>query len=288
MRVRGVTTTLVGLLWVALASRVVAQDGQDHDAAGEPTTEDLEAASAEPAMSEEDARRVLPMRFAQRPLTLPNGVVRIDATFGIVSRDVESVERETLVTLLGVAAFGITDDIELGVSALPLQLAPRGRYGDPGVYGLLRLYASERLDVGLQLDATVPVRDESAFGNALSTWLLWRALAAFRLDVGVALVAAYHDPIRTHLRVPVVGTFQLSDGLFAGVRTGLDVEHLSGADEEDGRPRDVVVPVGAFVGGTLDGEAGPIGDLRIGVLLPSVADGLASWQLGFGGSFYIY
>ena len=231
--------------------------------------------------------QVLPLRFAARPLTLPRGAVRLDATFGITSQERPTLDRQTYVSFLGVAGFGATDDIEIGVMVLPIQISPEALFHDPGLYGLFRIVASERLDLGLQLDATVPVRAESAFGNALSIRALWRAASFLRIDAGASLVVLYQDPVETSLRFPVVASFHLSETLFVGVQSGLDVEYLSGADERAGRRQNAFVPFGLFLGGTLVGDRGPSGDLRIGVLLPSVTDGFDLWQLGFGGSFYI-
>lgn len=285
------------VLWALLPGTLRAQDDPAALPAPAPSPASASAAppapvpappAASPPAAETPPPR-LPTPFALRPLTLPHGMLRLDATFHITSEErVAGADRQTYVSLLGVAAYGVTDDIELGLIALPLQVAPEGRYDDPGAYGLFRLLSIDRLELGLGIEASVPVRDESAFANALSLRVLWRPADIVRVDTGAYLVALYHDPIRTSLRFPLVVTVQLTDGFFVGAQTGLDAEYLSGADEAAGRRQNAYVPAGVFLGGTLPGDGGPTGDLRLGVFLPSVTDGLEVWQLGFGGSFYIY
>lgn len=289
-------------LWLmagAVATGAEAQDGPESGDLAAPRPRETGAERPREAGAERPPEpwgqpaaspppQVLPMRYAERPLTLPRGTVRIDATFAITSQEREALDRQTYVSFLGVAGFGVTDDIELGVIALPLQISPEGRFNDPGLYGLLRILSTDSLDLGLQLEATVPVRDSSAFSNALSGRVLWRASEIFRLDFAASLVAFYQDPIETSLRFPIVGTFQLTESFFLGVQTGLDVDYVSGADERAGRKQNAFIPAGVFVGGSLRGEEGPTGDLRLGVFLASVTDGFDLWQLGFGGNFYIY
>lgn len=277
-------------LWALVPSGVAGQPpppvqpvhGQGPEAAeGAPHGELAPPAEAEVAQRQ-------PTPFALRPLVLPRATVRIDSTFRITTEARDTLDRQSHVSFLGVVGFWVADGVELGVQVLPLSLAPEPAYDDPGVYGLLRLFGSDGVELGLQLDATVPVREDSAFGSTFSLRLLWRVVDRFRIDTGATFAAVFHDPVRTSLLLPLAGTLQLTDAFFVGARTGLDLVYLSGADERDGRKRDALVPAGLFVGGTLRGEQGPFADLRMGVHLPSVTDGFERWQLALGGVFHFY
>ncbi len=223
-----------------------------------------------------------PLVLARRPLTVPAGAARIDGTFFVASAERDGgLDRQSYVSLLGVIGFGVTDDLEIGLVALPVQIAPEGRFNDPGAYGLYRLVEGT-FEAGIQLAAHVPVRDESAFSTTASLRLLLRASDAVRLDGGVVFSALYHDPVQTALSLPVSVTFQASDTFFLGVSSGLDAVFLPG------QPNNAYIPAGVFLGGTLRGDEGPTGDLRVGWYLPSVTDGTHTWILGFGGSFFVY
>lgn len=232
------------------------------------------------------------MAYASRPLTLPDGMARIDALFTVTSVDPAGpLDRQSFVSFLGAMGFAIDDDIELGVIALPVMLAPEGHYGPPGVYGLFRFARTDVVEAGVLVDGRVPLAipssDEDAFVGTIGVPVLLRLSAALRLDTGLTLYTSFTDPFGSRLSFPLTLTVQTSEAFFVGVTSGLDVYHFHDGFGDTDRGN-AFIPAGLFLGGTLRSSRGPAGDLRLGWLLPSVTDGTEHWVFGFGGSFYIY
>lgn len=238
------------------------------------------ARQAPPALARPPAQ---PVRHALRPLALPAGTARIDAAFQITSQDRDALGRQSYVSFLGVIGYGVTDDLELGAIALPLQVSPEGHFGDPGAYALYRFVEGD-VEAGGWIEARVPVREESAFTAGASARLLVRASESVRIDGGVSYLVAFRDPEEAmQLGFPVSVAFHSSETFFLGVSTGFDLENFHDSDRAN-----AYIPAGVFLGGTLRGDGGPSGDLRLGWFLPSATDGTRLWVLGFGGSFFIY
>jgi len=226
-----------------------------------------------------------PMAFAQRPMTLPAGIVRIDTTLSLASQERPGLERQAFVSFLGLVAYGTTDDLEVGAIVLPVQLAPDGAFGDPGAYGLLRLLDGP-VELGLMLELRVPASGESAFGTLGSLLATWHAGDSIRLDSGVTFGAALHNPAWFELRFPVTLTIQTSDTFFLGVQSGMELSGVD-IDGDGGREWDAFIPAGVFLGGTLTGSQGPSADLRLGFLLPNATHPGTLWVITFGGVFFL-
>ncbi|MBW1880341.1 MAG: hypothetical protein JRJ84_18425 [Deltaproteobacteria bacterium] len=102
----------------------------------------------------------LPLPFSERPLTLTEGTIRGDAAFTIAHFSVSvpgvGTLSETAVGLALGGGYGITDDLEVGASVIPLTLSPDVTYGDPSIYGIYRFLA-DTAEIGGSLALTVPI-----------------------------------------------------------------------------------------------------------------------------------
>ena len=228
----------------------------------------------------------LPVRLAARPLTLPDAMARIDAQFSITSQERDALDRQSYVSFLGIVGFAITDDIELGAIALPLQIAPDGHIEEPGVYGLFRFLSGD-FELGAMLEARVPLREEDSVQVGAALRGVLHAGDDVRLDAALAFYEAFSDPFGTAIQIPITLTIQTSEAFFVGAQTGLDVQNYH-AGFGDGARGNSFLTAGVFLGGTLRSWRGPSADLRLGWFLPSVTDGTALWVLGFSGTFFIY
>lgn len=248
------------------------------------------AAQAQPAAPvPEPPSELLPTTFAERPLTLPRGLVRVDAFFAGRSAERRFGRgRDSSLRFLGTIGVGLGDDFEGGLVALPLELVPDLRYESFGVYGLGR-YLRGEVEAGISVEGRVSFsRTDSVIGQtAVALPFLFRIAPGVRLDLAPRFLAVYADPLKTVLAFPLGLTVHASATFFAGLETGLTV-----VDWQDGfgvdRRGNAYIPAGVFIGGTLRGAHGPRADLRLGWLLPTVTDGTEEWVLSFGGSFFIY
>lgn len=188
---RTLTTTLSGLM-LAAALPALAQDGQT------------------------SAR--YPTRYADRPLNLPAMTLRANLDLSI--QNVPSVSTfgggsQIAVGLLGGAAFGITDRIEVGTTFLPLALSPDVNYGDIPIYG--QFGVTRDLAVRLTLDLPAATRFGVTIGGTYAI-----RLDALRVDVGAAFSLRATDPASYNIQVPVVASYNVMPSLYLSLETGLN------------------------------------------------------------------
>ena len=246
-------------------------------------------AHAQPPPPAPDApAEILPTAFAERPLTLPRGLVRADAIFsGRSAERMFGTGRDSSLHFLGTLGVGLGDDFEGGLVLLPLELVPDTRYEAIGAYGLGR-YLGGDVEAGVFAEARMSFHHEDSIGQTtIALPFLFRIAPAVRLDVVPRFLAVYGDPVETVLALPVTVTVHATATFFAGLETGLTVVDWQDGFGED-RRGNTFIPAGIFIGGTLRGAHGPRGDLRLSWLLPTVTDGTEEWVLSFGGSFFIY
>jgi hypothetical protein len=247
------------------------------------------AARAQPAGPVTEASTdILPVSFAERPLTLPRGLSRVDALFsGRSAQRRFRSGRDSSLHFLGTLGVGLGDDFEGGLVVLPLELVPDTRYEGIGAFGLGR-YLRGDVEAGVFVEARMSFHHEDSIGQAtIALPFLFRIAPGVRLDVVPRFLAVFGDSLETVLELPFSLTVQASDTFFAGLSTGLTVVDWQEGFGED-RRGNTFIPAGIFIGGTLRGPHGPRGDLRLAWLLPTVTDGTEEWVLSFGGSFFLY
>ena len=234
----------------------------------------------------------LPLPWAQRPLTLTLGTLRIDGAFSIErfpdlfdAREMEVIEVDPRVLLSVGAAYGIHEDFEVGATVLPVLLSPVVRYDDPEVYAIFRFLRGQA-ELGAMLRVIFPVRRDARIDPGMRLLLHIGEIA--RLDVGlfVRIAVRPREDDVVSLLVPVAFALNVTDSLYFGVESGLV---LSGFE-------DAAIPTGFFAGYTIPASAGgPLVDIEARFGWPELfTPGQAGddvrtyhWQTGLAARVYI-
>jgi len=222
-----------------------------------------------------------PNRWVLRPLTLPQAALRFDGGLVFTSRYDASVCppgrcRVAYLDLYAGMAGGITEDVEIGAVVAPLLLAPELAYGNPSLYAMWRFVSTRVADIGVRFSLSFPVRD--AFAHTIGLPIELRLGEIVRMDMGPYFTVTYSRPLGARFAFPFVVAFQPAYWLFFGVETGFAVDERTNVD----------VPVGGFVGFTIPGRRGPIGDIVPRFRLPDATIGFDEWQVLVDLRFYVY
>lgn len=237
----------------------------------------------------------LPLPYAQRPLTLTEGTIRGDADF-VIARVLTTrgtmatgfrVVSDTAAALVVGGGYGILDDLEVGATVLPLQLAPDFEYGDPSIYGVFRFLRGS-VDLGASLSLTFPVQGD--FVMAPGVPVLFHLGESMRLDTGLFVPIVFDSPdTYAVLSIPVRFSVNVIPELFLGASTGLEMVEFD--------PDFTTIPLGFHAGYTIaQGDTGgPLLDLMAGFRFPAflvpASDGdvvvTRRWVLTFGARLYI-
>ena len=205
------------------------------------------------ASSAQAQQTQLPLPFARRPLTLTARTLRADVNFGVSQLSVSILGATATSTVVGLslgAGFGITDDLEVGATLVPLTLSPEFRYNAPSIYGAYRFVRGD-IDVGARLDVVFPVNGD--FGLSAGVPVLFHLGEGARLDTGAFLDLSFGDTLGKGLRIPIAFTANLNPNLFLGARTGILLPNFDA----------FAMPLGVYVGYTLANGAGnsPLADI---------------------------
>jgi hypothetical protein len=222
-----------------------------------------------------------------RPLTLPLGVLRGDVALGYQHGD------PALWGAAVSAGYGITDDLELDATFLPLLLAPNFEYTNPMVSGTYRFIRGEGLEAGGFLGLTLYTHNTRLNGALTITPglpVLVRFAESARLDTGVFVPVTLGADRGTVLGAfaPLRFTFQLNDPLYLGVGTGLGVADFSHFGDT------IYAPLNGFVGYAIAPGCSPLIDVRATLGFPELyASGARGgivtndWQAILSGSIYL-
>ena len=310
-------TALTALALVMAASTASAQDAdggvaQPDDSTTPAATETAPAAAADTVsepevnpfgarLSDDDTPAHDEVAYSQRGITLPSGTLRADATLGVgrTFNPVTSAFDTATFLSLG-AAFGVTDDLELGISRyrqgamsnsdgasrnlggsglLPFQLTKDFNLGVVTPYARFRVLHDETLQLAAELTLILPTATGSDFGAMFG--VPFRLMLARRLavDTGLFFRAIFANKTITDLVLPVGATVNLTPALFLIARlifTYADFkEKLLALD---------------FGGGyTVEGDDGPMLDLLVTFGFPRMlVDGHGAsdpWQLNVTAAF---
>lgn len=148
---------------------------------------------------------VLPIRYVERPLTLPEGAFRLDQSVVFDaerSQDVLNAPNALLV--------GLTDWLEIGVTYTFLR--------DPGALATLRIAHSSVIDAGIRVQTTVPALTHGDTDLTISFPIVLRLAHWFRIQtaaIGEFLLAQRMEPI---LRFPLQLAVQMNRRMFFGIQ----------------------------------------------------------------------
>lgn len=200
---------------------------------------------ASPARAQEsasdEARHILPIRYADRPLTLPEGTFRLD---------------QSIVLRVGSGGFGLsgpnalfvglTDWLEVGVAW------PWTR--DPSLVATARVGHSPVADLGFRVQATVPAVTTGDTDLVVSMPIVFRLGHIARIATGVTGDFLLTQTVRPILRIPLSIVFSGSERNLVGIDASLslaDYRFWHGG-------------VGLFYAHTAATPLRPFGELRVG------------------------
>lgn len=221
----------------------------------------------------------IPLSFVQRPLALPDAVMRLDGgpRFWDYDAQIKHVvidDGPDLLFLNPGFSFGITRNFDLGF-VTPVRLAPDNRLEDPRFYVLYQLQDAD-FSYGLFGQVRMGFQDitTATFGVPMYVMLG----SDVRLETGPFAEFVLEGDTNLNLMAPLYFSFQVSDRAYLGPEFGLALFGVF----EDGTG--VATPIGGFFGYTIGSAANPLGDLYGRVRLTDVPDGAI--ELMFGLEFF--
>jgi hypothetical protein len=219
-------------------------------------------------------RTLLPMRLAERPLTLPALYLRAELDFllrtrpSFVDMTGGTIEPDPFVSIALGAGFGITDDVEVGASILPISFSPITRFGRPPeitglpwIYGRFRfLTAPFELGAEARIYLPVPQPDgpegniDADFAADLAMLARFHLSEMVRLDAQIFFRLAIPNSMSDTgfgIGIPIDVTVSPLEFLFAGAGIAPLIDRFEA----------FVLPVSLFVGGTIPVDGKPLVDI---------------------------
>ncbi len=195
----------------------------------------------------------VPVRQADRPLTLKKGVVAVDLGADQTMTD----PTDSTDASLGVA-YAVLDDLQLGL-ALPMGVDPKFEVNDPSVSTVFRMHKTSDLEAGLRIVMSIPVKEGSVVDLNVGVPVRWHS-GPLRIDTGVALDYALSDPAQKSLLIPIEVSYNLNDDLAFQLDTGVRVPEF----EFD----KYIMPLAAGLVYTVTSQGKTRGDVGVSVSFP--------------------
>lgn len=265
--------------------------------------------------SAEDAK--LPVRYADRPLTLPKMTLAPEFSLPLVHVEGAGLAFNGVGLNLG-AAFGVIDDLTVDVTPLSLLIGRTdvaGLFGGSqtkAYYGTFRLGATYRFlhtevaDIGaraefgatgandvIHLTGSIPVLLRLAHVVRIDTGFAFSGLfptkSGAKVDGAMGSVGTSPTVLSAvgKAGIPVDVTVQIVDAFFAGLDTGFGIGSFHGKVDQS-----CFMPLGFRVGGTIGGDK-PVVDLTGNFGFPFFLLGADSkppftniWQVGLDARAY--
>ncbi len=191
--------------------------------------------------------RSVKTRWAERSLTLPSQVLRLDLAppdhalldSGVLGEgygfrfsgwdDDRDGDPDDVVVISGVGlAYGITSAFELGAKVLPVRFHPDPDYLDLEVYGRFAFVRTRVADMGFQLNLQLPTDRPRMGGVGAAMPIRIRMGEVGRLDFGIELETLFWDregddevEVDFNLDVPVALAFSVTERFYVGGHFGL-------------------------------------------------------------------
>ncbi|MCC7383426.1 MAG: hypothetical protein IT384_16430 [Deltaproteobacteria bacterium] len=217
MKLQITSTTLTLALLTATGPVFAQEETTGTETGGETTLSETsqggETAPPTADMAAPAGGSRLAVEFAKRPLT--NGrfilVPQLDFTLA------KAGAGDPGIALALGATFGVTDDLDVYATVLPLALAPAAGYGDIALGGTFR-FMKGNTEVGLRVDVYLPT--STVIHLSAGVPILFHFGDKMRLDTGLMADFTTFDPFSFQLRIPLQLGFQLIPMLAAQLRTG--------------------------------------------------------------------
>jgi hypothetical protein len=240
----------------------------------------------------------MPVRYVERPLTLPHMVLRPEADLSVLHISIEDpVDDVNAVGLSLGASIGLFDDLELGITLLPIRLSPDFDFGNIPLYGRYR-FLDGPVELGAELALLIPT--DNLFGLTPGVPVRFHGGDVVSVDTGVYFplatsVGGEFDTGTTFgLSIPVEVNVQIIDMIFAGIATGFNVQFVTGSDFIDIADT-ISFPLLIQAGFTLPSDQGPMLDISANfgfpfLIEPGADDKLISEVFVFSvsGKFHIF
>lgn len=231
-----------------------------------------------------------PLAYSSRPLTVPARTLGVDGNLAATKLTVSfgfASASETYVTLLGGATYGVTDDLQVFATILPLLLSPDfdiGNISGGAIYRFMR----GSLELGAGASILLPLQDGSDFAITAGVPVLLRVGPAGRIDTGFELTFSFSDPTITTPRIPFTFSYNVNEALAISGTTGIAIPDF---DFDN-----VTIPLGVSALYALPGPSGPMLDIGPFFAFPAFlvpgSDGdkvfTNLWTLGVAARFYMF
>lgn len=198
----------------------------------------------------DEARHVLPIRYADRPMTLPEGTFRLDQS--VLLRAGGSNGFGMGISGPNALLAGLTDWLEVGVSW------PWTR--DPTFLGTARLAHGQAVDLGLRVAVTTPLITTGDTDLIVSMPMVFRIAHIARIETAVTGDFLLTQTMHPIIRVPMTVVFSPNARNFLGLEGSVSLADRQWWHGE----------IGIFYGHTAATPLRPFGEMRIG----------ASWNFG--------
>jgi hypothetical protein len=227
--------------------------------------------------------------YAERPLALPKGTLRVDIApsdygymdFGELNDGRAALKiggypgGASVYTGAG-ASLGVVENLEVGALLFPIPIAPDFDFGN--IEAFVRYQITHGVfQLGAQ--ATVQVPTAGRFGVGLGLPMRVAASDVVRIDTGLEF-EIMASPGQVHLDVPLAVAFDIDDTVFLGPRTGVRLPTM----------RELQIPLGIFVGGTLGDVVDLSGSFTFWNFVNTYSDravDLRTWELMFGVAVFV-
>jgi hypothetical protein len=278
----------------AAPAEPTGQEAAPADGTMDPAADPNAMPAQESAPAEEVSAGAWPVTYAQRPLVLNEGLLRIDvgpADFALLeyNRGLSFTKQDgiddTFVNLGIGAAYGVMQNLEVGAVVLPLAISPDFTFGDISAYGRYRLMEGDT-EIGLQADVWIPTDTDFAIGAGVP--VMFHLSPTARLDTGARVKFTFADPdMVVGLNIPLALNFNITDTIFLGARTGFEWQSFDVSES-------MAIPLGAQAGfNVMEGKLDLLAWFRLPTFLapnaPAGADTVqaGTWQLGVGANFFL-
>jgi hypothetical protein len=216
-----------------------------------------------------------PISVSERPLTLDEGQMKVDASFGV------SAFGDFMADSLNIGvSYGVMENLTVGANIAPLSLGLMDSefgYGDPSIGALYRFMHGD-LEVAGGVDIGIPV--EGSLDVTVMIPVAYH-MDALRLGTGlhVTLIGLDAD-LSTIIALPVEVGYNVTGDMHVSLQTGImgNVDNFGDS---------LTIPVGVGLGYTVaDGDA-PMVDIGLGFSLPNV-ENTDMWAVGLTGNFHLW
>jgi hypothetical protein len=221
--------------------------------------------------------------YVERPLVLPQGVLRIDAgprrpfdpgqvwDTGQLQFHINK-DGQDLAFLVPGAAYGVVDKLEVG-AVWPLLISPDLDLADISLYGKYQLQKGQ-VDIAGYAELLIPIESDFQVNVGVPVYL--HLSDTLRLETGGFLRLIFGDDVTAILTAPLALSAQISPDVFLGPELAIAIVDFDGVD----------VPLGIFGGYTLRDGGRTLGDLYGRFAVTDIENGFDSVRLDFGIQLY--